>query len=90
MILSPVRRLFGYDDRLVLQADPEGRTYLIEDFGVYADFNSPEFEDTMDEQVTVIAFASAEEREAYLEERYVAARPWLRERIDEARRHDGL
>lgn len=88
VILGPVRRLFGYDDRLVLQADPGGRALLIEDFGVYADFNTPEFEDVMDEQVVVRAFASADEREAYLEARYVAGRPWLRGRIDEARREE--
>lgn len=90
VILRPVRRRFGCDDRLVLEADPGGRALLIEDFGVFAAFNSPEFGEVLDEQVIVRAFASADERDAYLEERYVADRSWRRERIDEARRGAGL
>ena len=86
MILRPLRRFFGHDDRLVLQADPGGRARLVEDFGVYADFNAPEFEDVLDEQVVVRAFPSAAERKAYLEARHIADRPWLRERIDEVLR----
>jgi hypothetical protein len=86
VILRPLRRFFGHDDRLVLQAEPGGRALLIGDVGVYADFNAPEFEDVMDEQVVVRVFASAAGREAHLEASHIADRPSLLERIDEVLR----
>lgn len=89
VLYSNVIKLFGFDDRIVLQADHDGDFIVIEDFGALADYNDPEFQDVMDEQVAVRTFATIDEREQYLERNYVAKRPWLRERIDEARRSFG-
>ena len=83
--LFGVRDLPGVDDRLVLEAERDGGFFVIEDLGVYADIHTFEFEDVMDEQVIVIEFDSEDERERYLEDRYIRERPWLRQQIDEAR-----
>ena len=85
VVYEGVRRLFGYDARVVFEADHEGRFLLIEDHGIRADYNDPAFEDMMNEQVAILTFDTSAQRDAYLD-RYVRERPWLLERIDEARR----
>ena len=83
--LFGVQDLPGVEDRLVLEAERDGGFFVIEDLGAYADIHSVEFEDAMAEQVIVIEFDCEDERERYLEDRYIRERPWLRQRVDEAR-----
>jgi len=85
VLYEGVRRLFGYEDRVVFEADHEGRCLVIEDYGITADYHSPDFVEVIDEQVAVITFGAAAAREAYLDG-YVREHPWLRTRIDDARR----
>lgn len=56
MLCRGVRRLFGYDGRVVLGAGYEGRFLVVGDYGTLADFNHPAFEDVMDEQVVFTTF----------------------------------
>jgi len=79
------RRLFGFDDRLVHEAEREGKFYIIEDFGISADYLEPEFADVMHEQVFIHEFATAEERQQYLDDNYIDERPWLEQRAEVAR-----
>ena len=83
--LFGVQNLFGVEDRLVLEAERDGGFFVIEDLGVFADIHCVEFEDVVDEQVIVIEFKDVMERERYLDDKYLRERPWLRQRVDEAR-----
>jgi len=62
---------------VVLAAEKDGKAYLVIDEGTCADFNAPDFEETMDSLVTVLEFRHAGERVQYLNDNYGSWRDWL-------------
>lgn len=82
VIYLGVRKLFGFDDRLVLEAEHKGRFLVIEDFGTLADFTDIDFE--LEDQVVITTFDDIAGRDEYLC-RFTDERPWLLDRIAAAR-----
>jgi hypothetical protein len=78
------RRLFGFDDRVVFEAERDDLFFIIEDLGMVTDeWNDPWFD--VNDWVHIIEFETAENRETYLQERYIQWRPWLEQRMEDAR-----
>jgi len=78
------RRLFGFNDWRIHEAEREGRFFIIE-WQASDDYLELDFDPQEDAPVLVHEFETAEERQQYLDDNYISERPWLMQRVDEAR-----
>ena len=78
------RRLFGFDDLRVHEAERDGKFLVIEWLST-DNYLEPDFEPQEDDPVLVHEFETAYERQQYLDDNFISERPWLEERVKEAR-----
>ena len=78
------RRLFGFDDLRVHEAERDGKFFIIEWLST-DNYLEPDFDPQKDDPVLVHEFETAAERQRYLDDNYISERPWLEERVMEAR-----
>lgn len=78
------RRLIGFNDGCIHEAEREGRFFIIE-WQASDDYLEPNFDPQEDAPVLVHEFETAEERQQYLDDNDISERPWLMQRVDEAR-----
>lgn len=77
VVFPGIRRLFKTADAVVLAAEKDGKPYLVIDEGTCADFNAPDFEDTMNSLVAILEFRHVGERVQYLNDTFGSWRDWL-------------
>ncbi len=78
------RRLFGFDDVMVHEAERDGKFYVIE-WQATDNYMEPGFDPRVDDPVLIHEFNDAEERQQYLDDNYIDERPWLAQRVEDAR-----